>query len=147
MKDTRLWYARGLAFQCTMCGHCCSGYPGYVYLSARDLDSIPEFLGMDKPLFMRRYTRVVQVYGERRLSLVEKPPCDCVFWNGSCAVYPVRPYQCRSFPFWKGILASRADWERAAISCPGIGRGPLHPPGEIQAWLHWEPCYDLRGFR
>lgn len=147
MENTRLWYEHGLAFACTRCGHCCSGYPGYVYLSEQDLDSITKYLGTDKTRVLRRYTRLVQVYGEQRLSLVEKLPSDCVFWNGLCSVYPARPYQCRSFPFWRRVLASPRNWEHAGASCPGIGRGPVHPPREVEAWLEGAPPYNVRRFQ
>jgi hypothetical protein len=146
MDTTQRWYAQGLFFRCTGCGHCCSGYPGYVYLSEQDVDSIAGFLGLDKTRFLRRYTRLVRVFGEQRLSLLEKQPFDCVFWNGSCTVYPVRPYQCRSFPFWKQNVASPHHWERAGATCPGIGRGDVHTPQVIESWLKKVPCYDVRRF-
>ena len=31
------WYAGGLRFHCTACGECCTGVPGYVWITADDL--------------------------------------------------------------------------------------------------------------
>ena len=44
-----------------------------------------------------------------RKSLVEFPNGDCVFFHGesrTCQVYPVRPRQCRTWPFWNSDLSS-----------------------------------------
>jgi Fe-S-cluster containining protein len=59
----------------------------------------------------------------------------CVFLEegGGCAVYPVRPRQCRTWPFWPQNLR-KAVWEREVVDlCPGIGRGRLYTEAEIRA--------------
>jgi len=43
-----------------------------------------------------------------------------------CLVYPVRPRQCRTWPFWPEVLRSRDAWDRATEKCPGIGKGKYH---------------------
>ena len=48
-----------------------------------------------------------------------------------CTVYPVRPRQCRTWPFWASNVASRAAWERTKKSCPGAGQGDLISAEEI----------------
>ena len=40
-----------------------------------------------------------------------------------CSVYAVRPLQCRTWPFWDGVLASRQNWESAGKRCHGIDAG------------------------
>ncbi|MBR1671593.1 MAG: YkgJ family cysteine cluster protein, partial [Fretibacterium sp.] len=52
-----------------------------------------------------------------------------------CSVYPVRPSQCRLFPFWPELLRSREMWELYAARCPGMNEGPLLSPAEIEAWV------------
>jgi Fe-S-cluster containining protein len=47
-------------------------------------------------------------------------------------IYPVRPSQCRSWPFWPGNLNSAGAWNTAAQKCAGINRGRLHSCEEIQ---------------
>jgi hypothetical protein len=52
---------------------------------------------------------------------------DCPFLRGTrCAVYPVRPIQCRTFPFWRENLRSHEEWERLSQFCPGIDAGEHH---------------------
>ncbi len=146
VKKDAPFYHRGLQFECTRCGKCCTGYPGFVYLSENDIDSIAKFLKMSKGSFARKYTRSVHVFEEPRMSLTEKPPYDCVFWDGLCTIYPVRPYQCRSYPFWKRNLVSEREWEKVGSTCPGINRGRVHSRIEIDAWVQNVPSYKCETF-
>lgn len=116
------WYTDGLRFECTQCGVCCTGAPGYVWLTRAECDELAEFLGLSGDEFVRRYVRLVG----RRRSLVEEPNGDCIFYDDGCTVYPVRPGQCRTFPFWPENLKSRGAWEEVSEECEGIGQGPLY---------------------
>jgi len=126
------WYADGLRFACTRCGRCCTGL-GYVWLSERRIREIAEFLGISVERFTRRYVRRV----DNRLSLVEKEHADCFFWEGErgCTIYPVRPLQCRTFPFWPEHLESPDAWRDLAAEVPGIGRGRRFGDSEIRRRL------------
>jgi len=150
MDDTergrRSFYEKGLQFECLNCGRCCTGFPGYVYLSERDVRRAAGFLRLRPDAFVRRYTRVVPVFHERRLSLTEKGNYDCVFWSGGCAIYPARPYQCAAFPFWKRHLVSRAEWEKTASLCGGVDRGKVYTREEIDRIVSQLPCYDIERF-
>lgn len=72
------------------------------------------------------------------MTIVEDPHTrDCVFLQqtnqgGGCAIYDVRPAQCRSWPFWEWNLDSPDAWNSTARKCPGINRGCLYTPEEIQ---------------
>ncbi|HEV8050891.1 MAG TPA: YkgJ family cysteine cluster protein, partial [Parachlamydiaceae bacterium] len=56
-----------------------------------------------------------------RYALVEKKNYDCIFLKDKkCSVYPVRPTQCRTFPWWMQNLATPEDWKEAAKFCEGI---------------------------
>ena len=121
------WYAGGLCFSCTGCGDCCRHEEGYVWVSPERIASIARFLGMDHEQVMARYVRRVG----RRLSLVEKPNLDCVFWDNGCTIYPVRPTQCRTYPFWPENVESKEDWEAESEGCPGIDRGRRYSREEI----------------
>jgi Fe-S-cluster containining protein len=70
--------------------------------------------------------------GHRR-SLKERANGDCVFYDreAGCTVYPVRPRQCRTWPFWESNVTSPADWANAAAECPGCNQGELIPAEEI----------------
>ena len=128
------WYKEGLHFQCAGCGGCCTGAPGYVWLTPEEEKQIADFLNISLDEFEKTYTRMV--YGLRR-SLKEIPQSnyDCVFFNSEtkrCSIYDVRPAQCRTWPFWDSLLKSKSDWDEASQSCPGCNQGPLIPFEEIE---------------
>jgi len=69
-----------------------------------------------------------------RVSLLELPNGDCIFLSpAGCRVYPVRPDQCKSFPFWNELLRSPQAWEAATARCPGVGTGRTYSREEIDA--------------
>ena len=49
-----------------------------------------------------------------------------------CMIYPVRPTQCRIWPFWSENLASTNTWNKAAQKCPGVNRGRHYSFEEIE---------------
>ncbi|HMQ17399.1 MAG TPA: YkgJ family cysteine cluster protein [Phycisphaerae bacterium] len=131
------WYENGLRFACTQCGNCCSGAPGYVWVSTAELETIAAHRGLTPEAFARRHTRRVG----RRISLLEHHNGDCEFLVSTpegkriCGIYPVRPLQCRTWPFWDSNLERPGDWAHAGLKCPGINRGLLHALPVIQAAL------------
>jgi len=128
------WYHDGLRFQCTGCGRCCTGAPGYVYVIKSEIKALAAALGMEVPEFEEAFVRPVG----RRKSLVELPNGDCVFYDNlsrQCRVYQVRPRQCRMWPFWGSNLRSAEAWERTCRACPGSGRGPLVSLEKIEAQM------------
>jgi len=84
--------------------------------------------------FRSRYMRRVGL----RWTLIEEPlNRDCIFLRDTggcrgCVIYPVRPRQCRTWPFWASNLTNAAAWNQAAQRCPGINRGKLYSYEEIQ---------------
>lgn len=120
------WYKDGLKFTCTQCGNCCTGSTGYVWTTADERQAIAEFLGLEVNEFTERYARRVGT----KYSLKEKgrrENWDCVFLineNGKrvCRIYPVRPRQCRTWPFWNENLEARSAWEAAGETCPGMNQ-------------------------
>ncbi len=121
------WYADGLKFTCTQCGNCCSGQPGYVWVTAEDIRRIAEHLGREDGKLRKEEVRRVGF----RHSLTEKPGGDCVFLKREggkalCSIYPVRPVQCRTWPFWDELLKSRRAWDEASQNCPGMNHGQHH---------------------
>jgi Fe-S-cluster containining protein len=122
------WYADGLQFECTRCNQCCTGEPGYVWVDRNRVVSIADFLAMSVREFLTRYCRRVWW----RVSLKEMDNGDCVFLTPQgCSIYPVRPEQCRTFPFWPDNLTSRGRWEAVGKRCPGVGKGRLYSLDEI----------------
>jgi Fe-S-cluster containining protein len=124
-----VWYADGLRFECTRCGACCTGAPGYVWVDDAEITALAKFRGDPVRQFVPLYTRPAR--GKRTLK--EKANGDCVFWEAGrgCTVYPVRPKQCRTWPFWASNVETPEAWERTTQICPGSGRGDLIPVEEI----------------
>jgi len=115
------WYSQGLQFGCTQCGNCCTGAPGYVWITPEDMRKMAEYLGLAFEEFTRKYVR----HFKQGYSLIEKPNFDCIFLErtggkATCRIYPVRPTQCRTWPFWKENLKSETAWKKAAETCPGM---------------------------
>ncbi|HEY7115458.1 MAG TPA: YkgJ family cysteine cluster protein [Tepidisphaeraceae bacterium] len=147
-KSEEPWFAGGLSFSCTCSGNCCTGGPGFVWLSDDEVERLAAHLGLSRQETLERYCRKVG----RGVSLKERRTpqgnYDCVFLEERpaerekgkvslprrvCGIYPVRPLQCRTWPFWEGNLSSRAKWESAAKRCPGMNRGRAFAREEIEA--------------
>jgi hypothetical protein len=123
------WYQDGLAFTCTRCGNCCTGEPGFVSVNEEEIRAIAEFRGQPEEEVRGLLTRVFR----RGRSLREKLNGDCVFYDSEqgCTIYPVRPRQCRTWPFWHSNVVTPEAWERTKKACPGAGKGELIPVEEI----------------
>lgn len=126
------WYANGLKFQCTQCGDCCTGAPGYVWVNKAEIAELANVIGEpDVEAFEDQYVRKIGI----RKSLREFPNGDCVFFDSekrTCTVYSARPRQCRTWPFWESNVRTKEDWERTCEQCPGSGTGRLYQIEEIQ---------------
>lgn len=115
------WYSEGLEFECTGCGECCTGGPGYCWVTEEECGEIAAYLKISVKELGRKYLRTVH----GRLSLTERSKnYDCVFLeNKRCTIYPVRPKQCRTYPWWPEVLKDKKSWEEEAIRCEGIRCG------------------------
>lgn len=127
--DEAPWYQNGLAFACTQCGKCCTGAPGFVWVTDEEVAALAAFRKEPVEEFTALYTRKAR----GRRTLKEKANGDCVFYDRDtgCTVYPVRPPQCRTWPFWESNVETPADWEHTKAVCPGSGTGELIPAEEI----------------
>jgi Fe-S-cluster containining protein len=133
MSEQHPWYQDGLRFKCTQCGNCCTGFPGYVWVSKEEIQAIAKRFGVDEATVRVEYTRTVG----RRVTLLEVGRNhDCVFFDPAarkCTIYEDRPTQCRTWPFWESNLESPEDWESIKSTCPGAGTGKLYSIEFIQA--------------
>ena len=113
------WYRQGLHFSCTKCGKCCTGSPGFVWVTEDEIGKMAQFLNVTLMAFKRLYVRRI----DQRYALIEKKSLNhsCVFYqNQQCQVYTARPLQCRSYPFWQENLLSEQNWKHTAQVCEGI---------------------------
>lgn len=125
------WYRDGLAFECTGCGKCCSGPPGFVWVDDSEIAALA--IEMNLPVDAFEYKFVRQVGFQK--SLVEYPDGDCIFLHPEtrkCTVYAARPVQCRTWPFWSSNLRGRSNWQKTCEVCPGSGVGQLYTLEEIE---------------
>lgn len=108
------------AFQCKMCGTCCSGEGGITF-QEHELQNISAHLGMDPKSFISLYCE--QRNG--RISIKTGLHGSCVFYGdgGKCRIHPVKPRVCSLWPFYSAIVRDRDNWETAKAACPGINPG------------------------
>jgi Fe-S-cluster containining protein len=104
---------------CQTCGGKCCRVGGYVWITVEELEIIADYLDMDPTTFSNEYVR--GIYG--KLSLKERDnPGDqsCVLFDSEkerCLIYPVRPVQCRTYPFWDQYK----KWPQQVVKdCPGV---------------------------
>ncbi len=131
-EERERWYAAGLRFECTRCGHCCTGAPGRVRVSDEEVAGLAELVELDLDAFRKLYTRRLR---DGSVSLRETRLGACVFFHAErgCSVYERRPRQCRTWPFWRKGVETSQRWKTEAESCPGMNRGALRSADEIDA--------------
>jgi len=129
------WYAAGLCFECQLCGACCSGPDeGYIWVTRPEIQLIADFLKLDAGKLRRDYLKRVG----SRTTIIEQPTTkDCIFLREidgkkRCMIYPVRPSQCRNWPFWPENLKNPTAWNSAGQKCPGVNQGKIHGLKEIE---------------
>src|SRR4051794_28412097 len=146
------WYAEGLSFSCTCSGNCCTGGPGFVWISDEEVDRLAEHLGLSRAQTLEKYCRTIGRGISLKESRTPQGNYDCVFLTELapekhkgkrqaevthrrrvCGIYPVRPLQCRTWPFWDGNLASQDNWNNSAKRCPGMNTGKHYPQEKIEA--------------
>ncbi len=124
------WYDKGLQFSCSRCGNCCTshGEHSYLYVSRRDVTAIAAWLGQSEADFRAQHVEELDGW----LTLKTGAACTFLQPDKSCGIYPVRPMQCRTWPFWKENLDERRWNETVCGICPGAGQGELHGREEIE---------------
>ena len=132
-----VWYDKGLSFTCTQCGNCCTGGPGYVWISDEEVARLAEHLKLSEKETRRRHIR--RVAGGQSLKEIKRAgKYDCAFLTGEpggkrgCSIYDARPLQCRTWPFWPENL-TEDGWDDAKQTCPGLGKGTRYTAKQIEA--------------
>jgi hypothetical protein len=129
-----------LRFACTGCGKCCTGLGNYyIEVTRKEQRRIQRHLAITWRWFRRRY---VGRFDENIDSLRTQSGGRCVFLGTDmrCRIYPVRPAQCRNYPFWPELVHRVEDWRAEARRCEGIGRGPIIPVARIVKILKDQPA-------
>ena len=108
------------AFDPKMClsceGSCCRGESGYIWVSKEEIDNIAKFLRISSKRFIEDYLKKVG-YRYTIKEIKKDGEYFCLFFNNGCEIYPVRPAQCRSYPFWDHFKNNK---EEVCKECKGI---------------------------
>lgn len=106
--------------KCAACeGKCCTGESGFIWLTPAEMEAIAAFLKIEIEDFKSRYLRKIRY----RYSLKERQvgeSFECIFFDTeakNCSIYPVRPSQCATFPFWDYF---KNHIDEVVEECPGI---------------------------
>lgn len=121
------FFDQGIQFECQRCGACCTGDPGIVYVNIEEVERIAEYLSNEISSFIKEYLFPLGT-GYR---IKEHSDGRCYFYDSGCTIYPVRPFQCKTYPFWFENLRSKKRWKCVLRECPGIGCGPLYSRDKI----------------
>jgi Fe-S-cluster containining protein len=145
--NTPQWFDEGLSFSCTQCGNCCTGGPGYVWISPQEIERLAAHLSMSVEQVTEKHLRKLGSKYSLREFRNDAGQYDCEFLieqkstnaqgrlvtRRVCGIYHVRPLQCRTWPFWDGLLESRESWNAAGKRCPGLNTGTQYSKSQILA--------------
>lgn len=103
---------------CKDCGgKCCTGESGNIFINQDEITLLRKYLGLEEEAFKMQYLKKVG----NKMSLKELEFEDgfaCIFFNQkerNCGIYPFRPYQCRTFPFWEYFKTHKEELQKECI--------------------------------
>jgi len=106
---------------CEACGgHCCTGESGYIWTKYPEIVEMAAFVNLSVEEFATMYLRKVKHRYSLREKMIGPENYACIFFDETkkrCSIYPVRPNQCRTFPFWEQF---KHDEDEVRKECPGI---------------------------
>lgn len=127
----------GLRFECTACGACCTGPPGYVMVTDDEIAALAARFGLTVDEFTESHTHAARA-GRSLNETQTEHGFDCVLLDREtvpgkavCSAYEDRPVQCRTFPWWPEHTRSKQAWERLSRECEGVHRGDFVSVDEI----------------
>ena len=106
-----------LNFKCHQCGNCCRG-DGQVFVSAEEISRMADHLDMNYMDFRIQY---LTKYHNQNI-LKSKYNLDCIFLesDSSCKVHPVKPDQCKKWPYWPEMIHDEESFEDGQSYCEGL---------------------------
>lgn len=129
---SKTWWSTGVKFECQGSGNCClsRGEYGFVFLTREDRKRMADHLKMNLRDFTKKYCDKTKGY----FHLKETSERDeCLFLKQKkCGIYQARPTQCRTWPFWPEVMNAKTWNKEVKNFCPGVGKGKLISPNEIQ---------------
>jgi len=125
-----------MRFQCqeSCGGRCCKGPEGFVFLTIDDIERLEKALGRPRDTFAKIGVFDSVFFTDQknvRAWYLNSAGKQCQFLvNGKCSVYPARPMQCRTYPFWPTLKDKKA-WHAEKAKCPGIDKGPHRDDAQV----------------
>ncbi len=101
-----------------------------------EIDRMAEHLGVSVHAFWKRYDVFIdEGAGEPAIAAKNGAGCPLLGEERRCTVHPVKPQQCKSWPFWEEMVDDRDQWAKAKSYCPGLDAesGRLYQRKEILA--------------
>ena len=129
MERRPYFFDGGIRFECRRCGQCCVGEPGTIYVTREEIASLAGHF----QLTVEEFTQRCLYPFKDSFSIREDAQGRCLFFDDGCTIYPLRPNQCRTYPFWFSNIRSQRCWRRIEKACPGIGHGRRYSRDEILA--------------
>lgn len=103
---------------CKDCGgKCCTGESGNIFADKEEIAKLMLHFKLDENEFKERYLKKVGL----RYSFKEKEFEDgfaCIFFDTkkrNCAIYELRPKQCKTFPFWDYFKTHKKELRKECI--------------------------------
>ncbi len=137
-----IFHKTSLRFECNQCGACCCGGKDYyIAVTTVDMQNICQHLNIGMNWLKRRY---VEHLDDQLSSIRIADSGRCVFLGKDmrCRIYPVRPVQCRTYPWWPELLASKKAWNDEAHRCEGMNVGKPVPVSRIITSLKKQQAFD-----
>ena len=100
-------------FHCRCCGACCRIKDGIVRVSDAEIAAIAAYFGVAEPDFIARETELAPDRKSLMLKSRRDGSCAYLTRDNLCAINPVKPEKCRTFPF---------EWQNpdSASVCPAL---------------------------
>jgi len=125
-----------IRFHCSGCGKCCFGDPDeqVIELMDNELENISAYLNKEIKPFTKQYISTDE-FGAQSIRIGRDHRCTLLGENNRCTVYPVRPLQCQTYPYWPEIMDTEQHWQGEAARCEGIDQGQVVSVTKIRAEL------------
>jgi hypothetical protein len=109
--------------------------PGYVFMTIDEMTAMADHLGQRLPDFRSSFDIEWDASMKRwAIDATSGRGCPLLTEDLRCSVHPVKPAQCRTFPFWRELLGDEESWEAAKKYCPGMDapKGRVYSAKEIE---------------